>query len=404
MVHKRIPMEPRETHALRKRTFKKRQGVLRKRAEELAVLCDADVAILLFSPVGIPSLFLGQNSELATMLDNFSKVDPAERESRKMEVIKKLSKSMKKEDHEIAPELLAPEGHQEIEEYKAYLRDIQEKIDESNENLRFWNNPDAIDNILEITEMENILRESLVKIQNQKAQILELASPIASEASSSASPISTNNDELPEFSFGELLDIIFTPTRSLDEVTEEMVSVSDLYPYSTVTSNTISQTWEVSSYNPPIAAAANNEQLADISFTELLADSLDELSVETISGPYSYLYSTDCTVHYNTISELLNDPLDELSVQTTFGPDSYPYSTDSTVHYNTISELLNDPLDELSVEAISGLDSYPYSTDRTIHYNTISEIREAWNSWGGPLLEETWWDKVYNYDLPKESM
>ncbi|XP_020108680.1 agamous-like MADS-box protein AGL30 [Ananas comosus] len=87
MGYTKVPMEARDTLHHRKKTYRKRHPVLKRRVEELGVLCEADAVLLMFSPSGHPSLFCGGTSDLAEILEKYSKVDPTERENRKNEVI-----------------------------------------------------------------------------------------------------------------------------------------------------------------------------------------------------------------------------------------------------------------------------------------------------------------------------
>lgn len=45
----------------RQTKYSKRKIGILKKARELAVLCDTDLALLMFSPTGKPSLCVGQN-------------------------------------------------------------------------------------------------------------------------------------------------------------------------------------------------------------------------------------------------------------------------------------------------------------------------------------------------------
>lgn len=45
----------------RQTKYSKRKIGLLKKAKELAVLCDTDLSLLMFSPTGRPSLYVGQN-------------------------------------------------------------------------------------------------------------------------------------------------------------------------------------------------------------------------------------------------------------------------------------------------------------------------------------------------------
>lgn len=50
-----------ETVQARQSKYSKRKVGLLKKAKELSVLCEIDLALLMFSPTGKPSLFVGHN-------------------------------------------------------------------------------------------------------------------------------------------------------------------------------------------------------------------------------------------------------------------------------------------------------------------------------------------------------
>lgn len=50
-----------ENSSGRQATYSKRNNGLVKKANELSILCDIDIALLMFSPTGKPTLFKGQH-------------------------------------------------------------------------------------------------------------------------------------------------------------------------------------------------------------------------------------------------------------------------------------------------------------------------------------------------------
>lgn len=55
----KLPIKKIENTTSRQVTFSKRRNGLIKKAYELSVLCDVDVALIMFSPSGRPTLFSG---------------------------------------------------------------------------------------------------------------------------------------------------------------------------------------------------------------------------------------------------------------------------------------------------------------------------------------------------------
>ncbi|KAJ0790020.1 putative transcription factor MADS-type1 family [Helianthus annuus] len=123
-------------------TFSKRRNGILKKAKELSVLCDIDIILLLFSPTGKPTLFTGQRSNIDEVIAKFARLTPQERAKRKLESLEALKKAFKKLDHDV---------------------NIQDFAGAS-----YWSNPDKIDNIEHLKQMEDSLRESLDRIRIHK--------------------------------------------------------------------------------------------------------------------------------------------------------------------------------------------------------------------------------------------
>ena len=59
MGRRSIPIQRIEKDSNRRVTFKKRRAGFLKKAYELSILCDVDIALILFSPVGELTYFEG---------------------------------------------------------------------------------------------------------------------------------------------------------------------------------------------------------------------------------------------------------------------------------------------------------------------------------------------------------
>ncbi|KAL6000024.1 hypothetical protein ACLOJK_034701, partial [Asimina triloba] len=92
-----------ETASARQVTYSKRKAGITKKAMELSILCDVDVALVMFSPTGKPTVCVGANNDLAGILD------------RKLEVFEVLKKAFKKVDHTVDIQRLMGDGKNKIE-------------------------------------------------------------------------------------------------------------------------------------------------------------------------------------------------------------------------------------------------------------------------------------------------
>ncbi|KAE8735268.1 hypothetical protein F3Y22_tig00000340pilonHSYRG00141 [Hibiscus syriacus] len=71
-----------ESIKARQATYSKRKTGIVKKAKEISILCDVDVALLLFSPTDKPTLFVGREKGLSDVLERLSKSPYEEREER----------------------------------------------------------------------------------------------------------------------------------------------------------------------------------------------------------------------------------------------------------------------------------------------------------------------------------
>jgi hypothetical protein len=61
MGRRRLKIQRLECVKARQAKYSKRKIGILKKAKELAILCDIDLALLMFSPTGKPTLYVGQD-------------------------------------------------------------------------------------------------------------------------------------------------------------------------------------------------------------------------------------------------------------------------------------------------------------------------------------------------------
>ncbi|CAL5441596.1 unnamed protein product [Camellia sinensis] len=136
-----------ESTSNRQVTYSKRRNGILKKAKELSILCDIDIVLLMFSPTGKATLFRGERSNIEEVITKFAQLTPQER-----------TKSWR------------ALNSQSIEELSNQLRMMQAQLTDAHKRLSCWSNPDKIDNIEHLSQMEESLRESLNQIRMQKVR------------------------------------------------------------------------------------------------------------------------------------------------------------------------------------------------------------------------------------------
>ncbi|KAG4116632.1 hypothetical protein ERO13_D12G180800v2 [Gossypium hirsutum] len=156
-----------ESYSNRQVTYSKRRTGILKKAKELSILCDIHIILLMFSPTGKPTLFHGERSTIEEVIAKFAQLTPQERAKRKLESLEALKKTFKKLDHDLnIQDFLG--ATQSVEEMTNEVSMLQARLNEVHKRLSYWNNPDKIDNIEHLRQMENSLRESIERIRIHK--------------------------------------------------------------------------------------------------------------------------------------------------------------------------------------------------------------------------------------------
>ncbi|KAE8730867.1 AGAMOUS-like 65, putative isoform 2 [Hibiscus syriacus] len=155
-----------ESYSNRQVTYSKRRTGILKKAKELSILCDIHIILLMFSPTGKPTLFHGERSSIEEVLAKFAQLTPQERAKRKLESLEALKKTFKKLDHDLnIQEFL---GATYVTEMTNEVSMLQARLNEIHKRLSYWSNPDKIDNIDHLRQMEDSLRESIERIRIHK--------------------------------------------------------------------------------------------------------------------------------------------------------------------------------------------------------------------------------------------
>ncbi|KMZ65695.1 putative agamous-like MADS-box protein AGL30-related ZmMADS3, MIKC* S-clade sub-family [Zostera marina] len=149
-------------------TFSKRRAGIVKKATELSILCDIDLALLMFSPAGKATLCLGENSTIDQVLLKFSQQTPQERAKRKLESLEVLKKTFKKLDHDVNIQDFVGSSTNSIEDMGNHMRMLQGQLLEFQNRLNFWVEPESVDKLEHITGIEDYLRHALNDLDAQK--------------------------------------------------------------------------------------------------------------------------------------------------------------------------------------------------------------------------------------------
>ncbi|GAB2267001.1 hypothetical protein Dimus_001987 [Dionaea muscipula] len=171
----KLKIEKIENTQNRQVTFSKRRNGLIKKAYELSILCDIDIALIMFSPSpsGRLSLFSGQK-RIEDVLAQYINLSDHDRDNRgfirNREYLMSILNKIKTED-DIALQLANPAGanNSNLEELQAEVNNLQHQIRIVEEQLRTYE-PDTSTyrSLAELESREKNLMEILSRVSQRK--------------------------------------------------------------------------------------------------------------------------------------------------------------------------------------------------------------------------------------------
>ncbi|TYG64371.1 hypothetical protein ES288_D06G102700v1 [Gossypium darwinii] len=142
MGRKKLKIQRLKDMKARQAKYSKRKRGILKKAKELSILCDVELVLLLSSPTGKPTLFVGQNPNgLYNILQKVSNMPFVEREERHVSL------------------------------YEDQLQKLKDELIEKSKILRDLKNLEIIVYLNQIEFMEDYLIESLNELRNMKNQL-----------------------------------------------------------------------------------------------------------------------------------------------------------------------------------------------------------------------------------------
>ncbi|CAL1380296.1 unnamed protein product [Linum trigynum] len=155
-------------------TFSKRRNGLIKKAYELAILCDIDIALIMFSPSGRLSHFSGKRriedvvARYINLPDHDRECDLMDREHL-LKILKKL-----RTDNDIALQVTNPEAtNSNIEELQQEVCNLQHQLQVAEDELNLYEpDPTKFSSIGELESCEKNLLDKMALLEERKKYLL----------------------------------------------------------------------------------------------------------------------------------------------------------------------------------------------------------------------------------------
>ncbi|KAI3825532.1 hypothetical protein L1987_07022 [Smallanthus sonchifolius] len=169
-------------------TFSKRRNGILKKAYELSVLCDVDVALIMFSPSGKASIFSGSRS-IEEIMSRY--INLPEHERGRLQNQQYLERALGRlksvaQGHQVQNQARnsPSSGDSRIEELQQEIVRCKSHMIEMEKRIRvFEGDPSAISTLCEAEYREQILEEALKHVRARK-QVLEKHNPADAQTTS----------------------------------------------------------------------------------------------------------------------------------------------------------------------------------------------------------------------------
>ncbi|GLT97207.1 hypothetical protein SLE2022_147830 [Rubroshorea leprosula] len=172
MGRRKVIIKRLEDMKARQAKFSKRKTGLIKKAKEISILCDVDLALVMFSPTGKPICVVGQDKDLGSVLQRLSSLSVEKRQERRAYSTKKIYSNS---SSEVDPRNFSPDNRRSevLKLHVGELTELKGKFAEKSKILGDWKNPHMVEDLAQIKVMEHHLIRSLYKLKIQKVELLE---------------------------------------------------------------------------------------------------------------------------------------------------------------------------------------------------------------------------------------
>ncbi|KAL1094475.1 hypothetical protein V6Z11_D06G095700 [Gossypium hirsutum] len=161
MGRRKLKIQRLEDMKARQAKYSKRKKGILKKAKELSILCDVEIVLLLSSPSGKPTLFVGQNPNgLYCILQKVSNMPFM------------LKKFYVNWESKFDPLSLPRNNNVDtLKLYEDQLQELKDKLTKKSKILRDWKYPENVEDLNQIKFMEDHLIASLNGLRNRKNQL-----------------------------------------------------------------------------------------------------------------------------------------------------------------------------------------------------------------------------------------
>ncbi|RAL40565.1 hypothetical protein DM860_006635 [Cuscuta australis] len=194
-------------------TYSKRRNGLIKKAYELSVLCEIDVALIMFSPSGKPSVFSSNNKSIEDIIVRYVNLPKQERgRLQNQEFLQRALAKLKYESSDLNSHAASPmnSADHQLEEIQQQLAKCKSRLEQVEQRLRVYEcDPCEITTFGEAQYRERIFEHNLNQVRQRRRFLEENCSdPIRRAHSASVGGMVMNGGDGQHHQFGSTDGII----------------------------------------------------------------------------------------------------------------------------------------------------------------------------------------------------
>ncbi|GAB2219573.1 hypothetical protein Droror1_Dr00007210 [Drosera rotundifolia] len=172
MVRPRVQLERLEGELSREHFYLQTRSTIIKKAREMSILTASDLLFLSFSPSGVPTICLGDNTDLLNIVTRFSKIAYNDREKRRLDNLQTMRVNYQTDEYIVDVEMLHNGWkYRRLADLHDESIQLKNKLSTLNQRKSLWENPRSVNSIETLREMEKTVLKSIEVVRKRKEEL-----------------------------------------------------------------------------------------------------------------------------------------------------------------------------------------------------------------------------------------
>ncbi|KAL9267709.1 Agamous-like MADS-box protein AGL30-like protein [Drosera capensis] len=172
MVRPRVQLERLEGELSREHFYLQTRSTIIKKAREMSILTASDLLFLSFSPSGVPTICLGDNTDLLNIVTRFSQIAYDDREKRRLDNLQTMRVNYQTDEYIVDVEMLHNGWkYRRLADLHDESIQLKNKLSTLNQRKSLWENPRSVNSIETLREMEKTVLKSIEVVRKRKEEL-----------------------------------------------------------------------------------------------------------------------------------------------------------------------------------------------------------------------------------------